>query len=104
VDFDAVVERLSGELMAILDEELLSARMMAVCREVFGSKTAAVLAGAELRADAALKDLTRAEPIIECEARRRRTGADTPLLTAYELLVPLWVEDDLIGAVAVSRR
>ncbi len=49
IDFHSVVEKLSGELMSILDEGLLSARMMAVCRDVFGSSTAAVLAGAEIR-------------------------------------------------------
>jgi class 3 adenylate cyclase len=104
IDFQAVVERLSSELMAILDEGLLSARMMAVCRDVFGCKSAAVLAGAEVRADVGLRDLPRAHAVVECEAWRRRTGRDTPLLQRYELLVPLWVEDGLIGAVAVSRR
>jgi class 3 adenylate cyclase len=89
--------------MAMLDEGLLSARMMAACREVFGSRSAAVLAATELRADPVLKDLPHAEPMVECESWRRR-GGDTPLLSAYELLVPLWVENELVGALAVSRR
>jgi class 3 adenylate cyclase len=98
-----LVERASSEIMTLLDEEQLRARVLSLCGAIFGASSAAMLRPAELQQDAVLSTIAPGDLVLECERLRRQRGS-SPLLDAYELVAPLWQEARPLGALALGRR
>ncbi len=99
----ALVEKASREIMTLLDEELLRARVLSLCGATFGAKSAALLQPAELLADPVCKRFVPSDGLVECERLRRQAGSSV-VLDSYEVLAPLWQDEALLGALALGRR
>jgi class 3 adenylate cyclase len=107
VDFQPVVEKLSGELLSILDEPALRARVMDICSTHFQCERVAVLDQDAVEADAGLTGLVTdasGTALVESEVHRRREPIVSGLLAEYEVLIPLRSQEQRLGAVAVGRR
>ncbi len=97
------VERASSEIMTLLDEELLRARVLSLCASTFGASNAAMLHPEELQQDEVLAGLVPSDLVVECEQLRRQRGGSA-LLDVYEVVAPLWHESKPLGALALGRR
>ncbi len=105
VDFRTVVERFSDELMSILDEPALKARMVQICVETFDTLEANILGEAQIKEDPSLVELAHSGGLLESEAvRRRRGAASSHLIAQHEVLVPLVSQKHVLGVLAVGRR
>lgn len=103
-DFEKILQRFSGEVMAILDETTLRERALALCTGPFGATSASFWERGAILTDVAVASAAKQAGVVESEVVRRSHGLDSALLQQADVIVPLRQSDEVIGAIAVGRH
>ncbi len=99
-----IIDEFSQGVTGVLDETTLRERLHAVCTGPIGGARVAIVEPAAIDSDPALLEAVTTMPVAEVELLRRRGVPATPLLAWSELLVPLRLNGELIGAIALGKR
>lgn len=101
---DQIVDELSQRVAGVLDESVLHERLHAVCTGPIGAARMAIVDPGAIESDAGLLGATTSLPVVEVELLRRRGLSSAPLVRWSELLVPLRLGGELVGAIALGKR
>jgi class 3 adenylate cyclase len=99
-----IIDEFSQRVAGVLDETALRERLHAVCTGPIGGARVAIVDPAAIDSEPALLAAISEAPVAELELIRRRRISSAPLLAWSELVVPLRLSGELIGAIALGRR